>query len=240
MAKDPAFLFYSSDFLTGTMTMTNQQVGIYIRLLCFQHQHGQISVDDMQSLCGGIADAKIVAKFTIDENGNYFNERLRNEMIKRQSHSNKQKENALKRWQCRGNAVAMPLENENENVIEDVIRNKIIKKEETIFDEFLKKQCPTVLKLKTQMTADQAEKLAREFGFEEVCQILEAMENWIPLTKKSKSVYLTAKTWLTKRKETDGAKKLTYTDHAKQWFDATSKNSVFGSPDKSAGNGWDS
>ena len=42
MAKDPAFLFYTSDFLTGTMFMTNEQVGIYIRLLCSQHQHGGI------------------------------------------------------------------------------------------------------------------------------------------------------------------------------------------------------
>ena len=36
--KDPAFLFYSSDFLSGTFTMTNEQIGKYIRLLCIQHQ----------------------------------------------------------------------------------------------------------------------------------------------------------------------------------------------------------
>ena len=40
--KDPAFLFYPSDFLTGTMFLNNDQVGIYIRLLCSQHQHGGI------------------------------------------------------------------------------------------------------------------------------------------------------------------------------------------------------
>jgi uncharacterized protein YdaU (DUF1376 family) len=42
MAKDPAFLFYPSDFLTGTMFMNNEQIGIYIRLLCSQHQHGGV------------------------------------------------------------------------------------------------------------------------------------------------------------------------------------------------------
>ena len=235
MAKDPAFLFYSSDFLTGTMLMTNEQVGIYIRLLCFQHQHGKITPDDMQSLCGGIANAKIISKFSVDEEGNYFNERLDSEMIKRKKHSDKQKENANKRWQCHRIPNAMPLENENENVIENIITNKIVKKEKTIFSDFLEKQCPTVLKLKTQLTEDQAEKLNAEFGFAAVCEILEAMENWIPLTKKSKSVYLTAKTWLTKRKETDGTKKLTYTDHAKQWFDATSKNSILGGSDQPNG-----
>ena len=32
MSKDPAVLFYTSDFLTGTMTMNDSQVGQYIRL----------------------------------------------------------------------------------------------------------------------------------------------------------------------------------------------------------------
>jgi len=31
--KDPAVLFYTQDFLTGTFTMTDEQVGKYIRLL---------------------------------------------------------------------------------------------------------------------------------------------------------------------------------------------------------------
>ena len=34
MAKDPAVLFYTNDFLSRTFTMTDEQVGKYIRLLC--------------------------------------------------------------------------------------------------------------------------------------------------------------------------------------------------------------
>ena len=49
MAKDPAVLFYTSDFLSGTFTMTNEQVGMYIRLLCLQHQKGKLSEKDMLS-----------------------------------------------------------------------------------------------------------------------------------------------------------------------------------------------
>ena len=30
--KDPAFLFYSSDFLTGTMFMSDTQLGKYIKI----------------------------------------------------------------------------------------------------------------------------------------------------------------------------------------------------------------
>lgn len=244
MAKDPAFLFYPNDFTVGTQFFSNEQVGIYVRILCAQHQHGHLSKSQIQRLCNGISNSddleEVLNKFKQDSEGKYYNERLDDEILKRRKHSDKQRENAKMRWHKTGNANAMPLENENENVIENIITNKIVKKEKTIFSDFLEKQCPTVLKLKTQLTQDQAEKLNAEFGFAAVCEILEAMENWIPLTKKSKSVYLTAKTWLNKRKETDGTKKLTYTDHAKQWFDATSKNSILGGSDQSTGGVWDS
>jgi len=42
MAKDPAFLFYSSDFLSGTFTLSNEHKGMYITLLCLQHQKGRL------------------------------------------------------------------------------------------------------------------------------------------------------------------------------------------------------
>lgn len=40
--KDPAFLFYTKDFQAGTQHMTCEEVGAYLRLLLFQHQHGSI------------------------------------------------------------------------------------------------------------------------------------------------------------------------------------------------------
>ena len=49
--KDPAFLFYSSDFLTGTMFMSDVQLGKYIKLLCVQHQKGHLSEKDMLNIC---------------------------------------------------------------------------------------------------------------------------------------------------------------------------------------------
>ena len=81
MAKDPAFLFYPSDFLTGTMFMTNEQIGIYIRLLCSQHQHGGIiDKDSFNALVGGFNLIK--NKFIETETG-FYNERLTIEMDKR-------------------------------------------------------------------------------------------------------------------------------------------------------------
>lgn len=43
--KDPAFLMYSGDFIAGTQHMNCAEVGAYVRLLMYQHQHEQIPND---------------------------------------------------------------------------------------------------------------------------------------------------------------------------------------------------
>jgi hypothetical protein len=115
MAKDPAILFYTQDFLVGTMMMSDEQVGKYIRLLCAQHQHGgviPIAYFD-RVVCG---DVSVAEKFEKFENG-YKNTRMSQEIEKRASFCSKQSENAKKRWDvvpthmpdvCHGNATAMP------------------------------------------------------------------------------------------------------------------------------------
>lgn len=45
MAKDPAFLFYSKDWIEGTAEYMPEEKGVYIDLLCFQHQRGGIPND---------------------------------------------------------------------------------------------------------------------------------------------------------------------------------------------------
>jgi uncharacterized protein YdaU (DUF1376 family) len=83
MAKDPAVLFYTSDFLTGTALMTNAQKGAYITLLCLQHQQGHLSIDDILDVCGGKEDRKVMSKFKQDEDGYFYNERMDVEWKKR-------------------------------------------------------------------------------------------------------------------------------------------------------------
>lgn len=85
MAKDPAVLLYTSDFLTGTFTMTNEQVGKYIKLLCIQHQKGGLTESELLSVCGGKKDDIIFDKFKY-EDGKFFNERMRLESEKRKSY----------------------------------------------------------------------------------------------------------------------------------------------------------
>ena len=42
MAKDPAILFYSADFLMQSSNLTMEERGIYITFLCLQHQIGHL------------------------------------------------------------------------------------------------------------------------------------------------------------------------------------------------------
>jgi uncharacterized protein YdaU (DUF1376 family) len=129
MGKDPAVLLYTSDFLTGTMFMNDEQVGKYIRLLCSQHQHrGIIEKNAFNAVVGD--DPVLRSKF-IEKADGFYNERLAIEMEKRSKKSEKLAENANKRWNPeienskviqkhnKSNAIAyangMQIENENEN-----------------------------------------------------------------------------------------------------------------------------
>lgn len=90
--KDPAFLFYTSDFLTGTMTMTDEQVGKYIRLLCLQHQKGRLTEKDMLFICKSY-DEDIFSKFEQNGDGRYFNRRLEEETTRRKKYSESRAKN---------------------------------------------------------------------------------------------------------------------------------------------------
>ena len=137
MSKDPAFLFYSSDFLTGTMFWTNEQVGLYVRMLCAQHQHGgRIDTNVLRTQCDSITNGELVySKFKHDTLGSY-NERLQIEMEKRAAKSVKAKQSVESRWEKQKNKGAYE---RNTNVIRSENENEIVNKN-TIpeLNEFLK------------------------------------------------------------------------------------------------------
>lgn len=118
--KDPAVLFYTSDFLTGTMTMTNEEVGKYIRLLCLQHQKGRLTEKDMLFICNTYVE-NIYSKFKKNGDGLYYNERLEQETIKRKAYSESRRKNISKRYES---TYELHMENENENINEDIIINE--------------------------------------------------------------------------------------------------------------------
>lgn len=132
MSNDPAFLFYSSDFLTGVSDLTMEERGQYITLLCLQHQKGHLS-EKLINISVGNATADVLAKFKVDKDGLYYNERVDVEKEKRKQHSDKQRDRAISGWkkrkadQSHGNATAMPLEDVNDN--KDIIDNKVKEEE---------------------------------------------------------------------------------------------------------------
>jgi len=95
MAKDPAFLFYSSDFLSGISDLTMEERGQYITMLCLQHQKGNLSEKTIRLNVGSVS-VDVIAKFKKDSEGNFFNERLVLEIEKRNLFTESRRNNGLK------------------------------------------------------------------------------------------------------------------------------------------------
>lgn len=123
MAKDPAVLFYTSDFLTGTMTLSDEQTGKYIKLLCLQHQKFELTEKDMMNICKSY-DEDIFSKFIKTDTG-YYNERMREEAEKRKRYSESRSSNRKNHMNNTSKSYEQHMENEIEIVIKDeVITNK--------------------------------------------------------------------------------------------------------------------
>lgn len=127
--KDPAFLFYSSDFLSGTMLMTDEEIGQYIKLLCLQHQKGHLKEKDMLNICKTYNE-DIFSKFKKDKEGNYYNERLEYESNKRKAYSESRRNNRKKKETHEDdvknicNSYEKHMENANANENENININK--------------------------------------------------------------------------------------------------------------------
>lgn len=215
MAKDPAFLFYSSDFLTGTILMSDEQVGQYIKLMCLQHQKGRLEEKDMLKICGK-HDKDVFSKFEIDEQGLYYNSRLEKEILKRRSYSesrSKNRQNSKKEETCEEHMINIcetydkHMENENINI------NNINKKEiDKRCGEKEEKKEPKSENGKIHfaefvtMTNDEYEKLVVAHGKELADQCIEKLDNYKGSSgKKYKSDYRAILSWvleeLTKNKD---------------------------------------
>ena len=94
MAKDPAFLFYTNDFQSGTLFFTDEQVGKYLRLLMAQHQHGHLTEKQVLFICKTY-DEDIMLKFQKDEQGLFYNAKLESLILKRKNFSESRKNNRL-------------------------------------------------------------------------------------------------------------------------------------------------
>ena len=106
--RAPAFQFYADDFLAGTMTMTNEERGAYISLLCLQWSKGFVTELDIQRMCHGMpthCQGICQSKFEAGDDGHYRNKRLEKERSKQKERSEKQRDIANLRWNKDANAL---------------------------------------------------------------------------------------------------------------------------------------
>lgn len=96
--KAPAFQFYAQDFLTGCTYLTNEEIGMYIKMLCKQWTDGSIPKKRLGFLVGidwdNFSD-ELKGKFK--DFGEFIaNERLEKEREKKQNFMEKQANNGKK------------------------------------------------------------------------------------------------------------------------------------------------
>lgn len=96
--KAPAFQFYAQDFLTGCTYLTNEEIGMYVKMLCKQWTDGNIPKKRLGFLLGcewdNLSD-ELQSKF-IDFGDYVLNKRLENEREKKKDFLKKQAENGKK------------------------------------------------------------------------------------------------------------------------------------------------
>lgn len=110
MAKSPAINWYFDNWQGGTLGLNRHQKGCYIDLLNAQFQLGHLSLDQIKNILG--ADFSqwnaIRGKFTEDEQGLFFNERLAAEILKREKFIEQQQQKSKKGVLAKNNPVINP------------------------------------------------------------------------------------------------------------------------------------
>jgi uncharacterized protein YdaU (DUF1376 family) len=103
--RSPAFQFYADDFMAGTLDLSQEEVGAYIRLLCHQWNRGSIPVETekQQRLAGGSVSVDVLAKFRLVDGCGLVNDRLEKERAKQAEFRQKQREKGLLSAEARKN-----------------------------------------------------------------------------------------------------------------------------------------
>jgi len=120
MAKDPAMLWYWADWNSGTTTLSRFLKGCYMDLLHAQFNSGHLSLEEIKTVLGsdfGQSWPTLQKKFTVDQAGKYFNERLELEKVKRANYTASRKKNL--KSSHKGKHINKHMQSHMDNVNED-------------------------------------------------------------------------------------------------------------------------
>jgi hypothetical protein len=189
MAKDPAFLFYSSDFLNGVADLTMEERGQFITLLCLQHQKGTLT-DKTIRLSLGSVSVDVLSKFSKDKDGNFFNERLSEEIEKRIQFTESRRNNGSKGGRPKNNTKPLGLpkdnlmEDVNENENEDININKRKCTFEQVYEYMSLRIGKEVAKIEAEKFVNYYESNGWKVGKNPMKSWGAAANNWITNTKQ--------------------------------------------------------
>ena len=93
--KDPCFNFYSADFMQGVSDLTMEERGMFITMLCLQHQKGELTEKTIR-LNVGNPTQDVLDKFRITESGSLVNDRLIFEVNKKAVFNESRRKNGQK------------------------------------------------------------------------------------------------------------------------------------------------
>lgn len=94
MNKDPAFLFYTSDFLTDCSDLTMEERGQLITLFCLQHQKGRLSEKIIHLSVGELSE-DVKNKLSRDENNLYYSPKIEELIEQRKKFAESRRKNGL-------------------------------------------------------------------------------------------------------------------------------------------------
>ena len=150
MNKAPAFQFYPADFISDELvqTMSNEEIGVYIRMICHDWINGGLPDDHHRLLrlfnCDNACLQACLPAFAI-KGGRLFNKRLMKERKKQRAYRQKQSRNAQSRWnqplnpvppQCHRNAKSVPTECSSTSSSSSKEKTPIVPKGTGYTDEF--------------------------------------------------------------------------------------------------------
>lgn len=164
MAKDPAFLFYPADFISGTQYFTLEEKGAYIQLLLLQFNEGKLTEFLIRRSLGDAYERtwEVLKHKFIFKGGYYWNERLELEKQKRAKFTESRRNN-LKGKSHMESHMDTHMDTHMVNANEDININK---EEDTDVRNLFVKRWSRSYKNISEMQG--AEKLVCDYGYEKV------------------------------------------------------------------------
>jgi uncharacterized protein YdaU (DUF1376 family) len=192
MAKDPAFLFYPGDYVSGTMGMTFEEKGAYMDLLMLQFNRGHMNNHMIQHTIGHLWE-QVKCKFIQDEEGLWYNVRLDIEKEKRKTFTESRRNNIKPKNKPKVEPsyethMQPHMDSHMENVNEDINKDININKSKCSFEQVYEYMS---LRIGTDQAKIEAEKFVNYYtsngwkvGKNPMKSWGAAANNWITNTKQ--------------------------------------------------------